>query len=134
MSKIMQNLEHLYWMIQAEPKKKIHMDQWKKEDPVCGTLHCSLGLATTSQFFQDQGLEMLDSYILVNGDSDTARFDELFGPDAYDVLFDQATDTEERKFADNHKKIALARLRARILKYKKKGVPDHEQKTDRAHP
>ena len=126
MSKILQNLEHLYWMIQAEPKKKINMQQWKQEDPVCGTLHCSLGLATTSEFFQAQGLKFHGGFVLLNGDSDVERFDALFGPKAYYMLFDRATEAEENKFPNNHKKIALARLRKRIVKYKKTGVPDNE--------
>lgn len=126
MSKIMQNLEYLYWMIQSEPKKKIYMDQWTTEDPICGTLHCSLGLASTNQYFQTQGLKLRAGYIELNGDADVERFDALFGPNAFNKLFDRATDTEERKFANNHKKIALARLRARIIKFKKEGVPDNE--------
>lgn len=54
----------------------------------CGTTHCIGGWAATMPYFNEQGLTIEGSYLILNGRSiDGVKLDDLFGKNAYRHVF-----------------------------------------------
>lgn len=128
---IIENLNTLAAAIVAYPEKLFDLQRYRlKED--CGTLYCSAGLAASMPFFQEQGMTFDEGCgdVLVGGvfiAQSVARLDELFGPDAFDVLFCayhsgmydtrliiKIEDSKETNDPVTHKELALERIAKQI--------------------
>lgn len=99
--KIIQNLETLIEAVEAHPEDHFNLSRFKQETE-CGTLFCTIGLAATMPYFQEQGLELVNITprfserqvfdVRINGGHsyEAMLVDPLFGPNAFGRLFDPA--------------------------------------------
>lgn len=87
---VKENLELLLQVVQQHPEAEFNLDYYKRVTP-CGTLFCSLGLASTVSSFQEQGLPALDWHAEGSVGVFTKPIhdilDTIFGPKAHDRLF-----------------------------------------------
>jgi hypothetical protein len=129
---IIENLNTLAAAIAAYPEELFNLQRYRLQQD-CGTLYCSAGLAASMPFFQKQGMtydEDGHGDVLVGGvfiAQSFNRLNEMFGPNAFDVLFScfagGLCDTElfknidDRKTTDqtiSHKELALERIAKQI--------------------
>lgn len=92
-NKILENLEVLRAAVAAEPTELFDLQAYQRETD-CGTLHCTLGLACTMPYFNEQGLRFDTCDIPVMdenfGNIIIHNFDILFGEGSYGKLFTSA--------------------------------------------
>lgn len=132
---IINNLEILSAAVEAQPEPMFNLRRFKNETE-CGTLFCTVGLATTIPHFQELGFKMVEEYpkwfmVQVGDDAiyDEGVSEEYFGEEAFARLFepagqgyldnklgyidhDEDCDTIPPNMTD--KELALARLRLQI--------------------
>lgn len=130
---IITNLETLLSAVEAQPESLFDLSGYKQVEP-CGTLFCTVGLAATMPFFQEQGVEMRPvatnanlGEVFINGQN-AWRFNvapPLFGPNAFGNLFEPADcgnlddllgyeDDGENAPNMTDKELAIARLRKQL--------------------
>lgn len=131
MSTIRENLLVLIEAVTNEPEHLFDLTNFEKKEP-CGTLHCTLGLATTLPHFYMQGLVMQPAEkeraacpaadgIRAYQPSCYAKLDALFGEESYCRLFEPAEggewDVELLAPDMPDKELALARLNKQLENY-----------------
>lgn len=92
-----ENLQLLISAVEAHPEELFDLMKYKQEKN-CGTLFCTLGLAASMPEFQEQGVQFLQYDntfgfdVVINGVPATIShtIDSIFGPDAFDRLFQPA--------------------------------------------
>lgn len=101
---IIQNLELAIEAVKAQPETNFDLEYFRQSKPECGTCFCTIGLLSTVEHFQKQGVILhefkkpfdgstgytLDEQTGPNGESSMAWLDDLFGPAAWNRLFAQA--------------------------------------------
>lgn len=94
---IITNLETLLAAVEVQPEGLFDLSMFK-QDSSCGTLFCTIGVAACLPHFQAQGLEFgrvqgnNKEVVLINGYAAYNRgvADPIFGPNAFDHLFEPA--------------------------------------------
>jgi hypothetical protein len=89
---VAENLQHLIALIEKTPEQVVYLESYVVDVGPCGTMHCTLGHACLSPYFNAQGLSLIeaapyfDSTILPKP-SPGGRYDVLFGKNAFHNLF-----------------------------------------------
>lgn len=91
-AKVISNLECALGVIKAFPPQNIDLGDFIKEKNDCGTCYCSLGLLANSEEFpyiRFQKYGSLRTVVVVpNTQPHSSQFVNVFGPNAFDVLFE----------------------------------------------
>ncbi len=136
---IINNLEILTAAVEAQPEPMFNLSRFKSETE-CGTLFCTVGLATTIPHFQELGfhiVQLAPNWLGVNVDdefiADEGVSERYFGQEAFPRLFEAAgqgsqdsalgyLDEDEAGYDIplnmTDKELALARLRLQIKELK----------------
>lgn len=130
---ILTNLKEGRKEIEAHTTTHFHLDMIAR-DTNCGTIYCSAGVLGTKPYFQKLGLVFNPRSRDIETNS-LQGFDELFGIDAWSILFSTYTSSaydavllRERKLPldhkqstnEHHKILALARFDKQISIYEGK--------------
>lgn len=114
---IIENLERAIKAVQAQPETNFDLEYFRDDNPSCGTCFCTIGLLSTLDHFQKQGVVLEEfkvpyrgttSYTLNtrpahDGVENYEYLDDIFGPDAFGRLFAQAGDGD---FDEEHEREA----------------------------
>jgi hypothetical protein len=84
MPSIHENLIFLLSLLEASADEVIDLEHYESR---CGTLHCSLGLAATHPFFNEQGLRLTGFPINRQPSISIYGMDKMFGTKAWERLF-----------------------------------------------
>jgi len=144
---IIKNLETLLEAVKAQPEKQFDLSVFRQDTP-CGTNFCTLGLACSMPWFQEQGYSFVpspfgdgyfissyqgqdvrDNLRMVDGTFGEVAFGYLFKPagdgDSDEALgyessyvYDDATGVGDLKANMTDKALAIARLELRIAQLK----------------